>query len=354
MKLEALEPPTIFSNSVNYSQPQKILLVRFSSMGDIVFATTAVEAIVKKFPDCKIHFLTLDIYSPLLEAHPFLSRLILLRKGKNERKRLKSLAAALNLENYDLAFDLHDSLRSKYLRSSMKSVSWQVLRKPRWKRFFQFYFHYNLFTPHYDPVLNFLGNYEFTDDIFPVLYITHEEKLHTQELLIQSGVQERFVALVPSAAWDNKIWPVENYKTLVDQIFHEINRTVVILGGLKDEICRKISDGMNGIVNLQGKTDLRTALAILSLTDVAIGSDTGLLHAAEALGTPIILLSGPTGDYTGGKVRRKESFLLRSQQWCQPCSKSGIRPCYRKERYCLTGINTEKVWSSIKQTIAIS
>jgi len=345
--------PTYSTTLESSLQPQKILLVRFSSIGDIVFATAAIEAIARQFPECGISFLTLEKFSPLLESHPHLSSIIPHRSGSDDRLRLKSLASALELENFDRAFDLHDSLRSKYLRSQMKSVNWKVLRKPRFKRFLQFYLHIDLFGPDYDPILSFLNNDVVTDqDVLPSLHISHEEKLRTRELLNRKGVSNRFVVFIPSAAWSTKVWPVKSFRFLAEKIVKNDGISVVILGGTRDTICRDIAEELDSIVNLQGETDLRDAMSILSLADKAVGSDTGLLHAAEALGTPIVLLSGPTGDSTGGKIRRNGSAILRKDLWCQPCSKSGSRPCYRKDQFCLTEISMEKAWECINQTVA--
>ena len=348
MRLETSGIPTYSTISESSSYPSKILLIRFSSIGDIVFATAAIEAISRKYPECHIHFLTLDKFSSLLENQPHLSRVIPFRTGSNERKLLKSLASSLELEGYDLVYDLHDSLRSKYLKTVMKNTRWKILRKLRIKRFLQFYLHIDLFGADYDPIQLFLKNENYSDrDLLPVLKVSSEEKFRVRKFLNQKAVDEKFIVVIPSAAWSNKIWPAGNYRNLFEEITKRNGNSIVVLGGSKDTICSEISEGIEGVINLQGETNLREAMAILSLAEKAIGSDTGLLHAAEALGTPIVLISGPTGNSTGCKVRKSGSVLIRKNLWCQPCSKSGSRPCFRSDRYCMTTISVDNIWQPL-------
>ena len=169
----------------------------------------------------------------------------------------------------------------------------------------------------------------------PTLYVDLEEEKKTSEQLKNFGVEGSFIVLVPGAAWPNKLWTVDGYREFLDSY----KGTVVILGGQHDVICGQISDGFSSVYNFQGKTDLRTSLVVLSLAEMAVGSDTGLIHAAEALGTPVLMLSGPTARETGANVRHPSSAELYSDVWCRPCSKQGARNCFRRERYCMTGIS---------------
>ena len=119
----------------------------------------------------------------------------------------------------------------------------------------------------------------------------------------------------------------------------------------KDIICSSITDGFSNCINLQNKSDLRTSLIILSLAQGAIGSDTGLIHAAESMGTPVVMISGPTSRETGANVRLSNSSQIYSNVWCRPCSKNGARKCIRSERFCMTGITSSEVTNSVKRML---
>ena len=126
---------------------QKILVVRFSSIGDIVLATSPLRTIRSAFPKAKITFLTLEKFSPLLEFHPDIDRLISI-PSKMSLKSLWCFGDYLSRNEYDCIYDLHNSLRSNILLFRNKSEIFQ-LSKPRWKRIMLFYFHKNLFDPEF-------------------------------------------------------------------------------------------------------------------------------------------------------------------------------------------------------------
>ena len=103
---------------------------------------------------------------------------------------------------------------------------------------------------------------------------------------------------------------------------------------------------------MAGKTEFRQSLAIISQAQLVIGSDTGFVHAAEALGIPAVMLLGPTSTETGAGVTRSMSKNIQlSHIWCRPCSQNGSRPCYRSEKFCMNGIHPDSVINQIAEMI---
>ena len=162
-------------------------------------------------------------------------------------------------------------------------------------------------------------------------------------------MEQGYVVCVPGAAWPRKSWLPERYVQLFDKYFTEYSGQLVLLGGPKDHICDTIARDVNstGVLNLKEKTDLGQALAVLSRARLVIGSDTGLLHAAEALAIPVIMILGPTSRETGAGVHHPDSILHENHLWCRPCSQNGKRRCYRREQYCLTETSAEQVYRSL-------
>ena len=326
---------------------EKVLIVRFSSIGDIIFTTAVVEALKSQYPHCEIHYLTLSNYSQILEGHPHISRIIQLDR-KAGFGRLTELSKNLDKEDYSHVFDLHCSLRSGIIRRRIQSPC-SVFRKPRMNRFFLFYLKWNRFPSDFeltDELSNFM---ELEERALTRLYISLKEKERCYSLLNRLGIKSNFIALVPGAAWLNKIWTVAGYSQLVDLMSEH---QVVILGGADNTICEEISSECDNIVNLCGKTDLRTSMTVLSLSLLAVGADTGLIHAAEALGTPVVMITGPTSRETGANVRHPGSQQLYSNMWCRPCSKNGQRNCIRNEQFCLTNVTSEEVSGAVNRIIA--
>ena len=124
-----------------------------------------------------------------------------------------------------------------------------------------------------------------------------------------------------------------------------------MLGSEKDEINDSIAKINNNVINLSGKTNLRQAMSILSLSKVVFGSDTGLLHIAEALGITVNMILGPTSKETGGGVNLKSSKNIEVDIWCRPCSQNGQKYCYRSKQYCMEGISPNRVASIVMKSL---
>ena len=127
----------------------------------------------------------------------------------------------------------------------------------------------------------------------------------------------------------------------------------VLIGGLGDDICDWIKNiAGSPVVDFHGKTNLRESLAIVSQAEFILGSDTGFLHAGEALGVPAITLLGPTSRETGAGVFLSKSQVVEEKSlWCRPCSQNGSIPCYRKEQYCMTMIQPDQVISAVSKVL---
>jgi heptosyltransferase-2 len=156
---------------------------------------------------------------------------------------------------------------------------------------------------------------------------------------------------VPGAAWSQKQWSIENYNNLMIRLMRSFDATIVILGTKNDIICDQIVKH-DRVINLKDKTTLRMAMGILHSSQHTIGSDTGLLHISESLGTPVTMILGPTSQETGAKTVLPESKMIENKSlWCRPCSQNGSRPCYRKEQYCMSEIDSEKVFEHVNQSL---
>jgi len=321
---------------------QKILIIRFSSIGDIILATSPLRTIRKKFPNAQIHFLTLDDFAPILEFHPDIDRLILLGKNKSIIDLLR-FSDYIRKQNFTIIFDLHNSLRSNFITLRANTDIFQ-LKKPRWNRFILFQFHINQFSDDFSTMKmyhTFLGDIWQEGDEIPntSLIVTNHEKRMAREFINYDD----YLVIIPGAAWEQKQWSADKYNDLIKQL----GKPVALLGGKKDKICFEIAKKESTVVNLAGKTSLRQALAILSNSSHVIGSDTGLTHAAEALNISVTMILGPTSTQTGAGVHLKKSVHLEKNIWCRPCSQNGKRPCYRKTQICMESISVPEVLHSL-------
>ena len=327
---------------------QKILVIRFSSIGDIVLATSPLNTIRRAYPDAQITFLTLDTFSSLLEYHPDIDFLLTLSKDSSLRE-IWSFTNYIKDKKYHIIFDLHNSLRSKIITSLSKTTLHQI-RKPRLYRFLLFTFNINRFPTDFSTLkmyhesLSLIWN---SEKQIPktLLRLSKNEILQSNRFLEKNGIKENFIALIPGAAWKQKQWRLDRYIELISKI----GSFVVLLGSEEDKICFQIERESKSVINLAGKTTLREAMAILSLANYVIGSDTGLTHAAEALGKPVSMILGPTSRETGAGVNLKESINLEKDLWCRPCSQNGKALCYRTNQICMDSISAKDVLQTIPQ-----
>ena len=124
-----------------------------------------------------------------------------------------------------------------------------------------------------------------------------------------------------------------------------------MLGSDKDKINDYIAKLNTNVINLSGKTNLRQAMSVLSLSKVVFGSDTGLLHIAEALGITVNMILGPTSKETGGGVNQKSSKNIEVDIWCRPCSQNGQKYCYRSKQYCMERLSSDMVSSVVMKSL---
>ncbi len=337
--------------------PKRILAIKFSSIGDIVLTMSPIISLRTIFPNAKIDILTLHDYVPILEGNKYIDKIIPFTRKSDFIKLIKT-GTWINNSDYDLVIDFHNSLRSRIIRFFVRKIQKYYLKKPRWKRFLLFRFHKNYFEDDFSqlkllhqPIANLSTTNEYP---LPYLLVSEEEKKQTHVLLKKKGITKPYITIVPGAAWPQKSWLIEYYHHLLVEIKRKNDVDFVILGGKNDEICSEISKYNSKILNLQGKTNLREAMAILSNSKNVIGADTGLTHIAEALGKRVAVILGPTTRETGAGTNRKDSIIIENKEiWCRPCSQNGKRKCYRDEQYCMTTLSPELVYDKIFQNMIV-
>ena len=334
---------------------RSILILRFSSIGDIVQTTSVVGTLKFYFPDAIIDFMTLSKFAPLLKDHKKINNIHSV-DIKDGYLKLKKIGLNINKLDYDLVIDLHNSTRSKIILSSIRRIKKLRLPKPRWKRFNLFMFHLNLFSKNFS-VKTWL--HDPLKDLFPLGYkmakthlnISDSEKYNGLTYLKNYNVEGNYYVVTPGAAWSQKRWLANHYSEVIDRINKKYSLSAVIIGGKRDKICDQIySKTHTNVVNIKGKTNLRESLAIVSQADFVLGNDTGFLHAGESLGVFAITILGPTSRETGAGIFLKNSSVIENKTlWCRPCSQNGSVPCYRREQYCMSGIKPDMIMHAVSK-----
>lgn len=323
----------------------KILIVRFSSFGDVVQALSLIGKLRLSYgANTEIHFLTKAQFSELIETHPDVNQVWSVNSGQS-LQQLFSLFKDLHLEKFDRVVDAHNSLRSKIIVAGLKTLRWNLKlvqkTQKRWKRFLLFRLRINLFEQPFSgqrDLLEILAPWGINSELPPTPQIFVNTKAAARvEALIQDFTNSRpFVVIGASAAHPLKRWPIENFKQLISL---NANRKFILVGGSDDDFLTQLS--ADHCLNLAGQLSYAETLALISMSEQLVTNDTGVLHLGEQLGKKTIALMGPA---PFGFPSRKSTVILQRELTCRPCSKHGQGPCVNSTyQACLRLISPAEV-----------
>lgn len=325
-------------------------------MGDIILSAPLIPALFESIPDIHIDYLVHERFSPLIRHFDPPPQNVIPFPPQIRAPQLPQFVRTLAAKKYDLVIDLHNSLRSRIVRRLIKTDDLRIYRKPRFKRMLLFYLWLNYFDTDFSVVHEYLryarlGHHQ---EVSPPQMNVKQD--FVSDVARKFGVDLDCVVCVPGAAWPRKSWLPERYIQLFERYLAGCSGQLVLLGGSGDHICDTIAQSLDSsrVLNLRAQTDLEDALAVLSIARLVIGSDTGLVHAGEALGTPAIMILGPTSRETGAKVHHPDSLMHENKLWCRPCSQNGKRRCYRREQFCITGTTVDQVFESITRFVGMA
>jgi len=314
----------------------KILVIRFSSMGDIIYTTPIVRCLKKQLLDAEVHFLTKPAFKYIYDNNPHVDRLLLLKPSLSDTIR------EIKAERYDYIIDLHNNLRTTLikLRTGIKSSTY---KKQRLRKWLSLKFKLKLVPPahlveRYLETVKFLG---VKNDRQPIDYYIKAE--YDLQKLLPASHQVAYVAFVIGATHFTKRMP--NYKII--NICRKINQPIVLLGGEDvkangDEIANKV--GTN-VYNACGTTSLDESVFLVSRAQKVLGFDTGLTHIAEAFDVPIASIWGGTVPELLGVQPHmvKDAEVIGIELSCRPCSKFGLEKCPLGHFKCMNNIPENKV-----------
>ncbi len=330
---------------------KKILVIRFSSIGDIVLTSALLRCLKKQNPNLEVHYLTKAAFRDLVITNPCVDKVYCLQG------RLQDLLPALKEEQYSFIVDLHRNLRSTIVKRSLgvPSAGFPKLNIRKWlmvnarinllppahivTRYFQ------AATPlgvHYDG--------EGSDFYIPKHLQADPEK-H-----LPASFNSGYMAVVVGGHHKTKQIPAEK----LTSICNNAGLPVVLLGGKEDAAdAEKVKEGLKpAAVNCCGKLSLHGSASFLKKALVVISPDTGLMHIAAALNKPLITLWGNTIPRFGmtpfypDKYKDLHTIHQVTDLPCRPCSKIGFERCPLGHFGCMHQIPDKEVINSIKQAVS--
>ncbi len=332
---------------------EKILIIRFSSFGDICQCMSVTDLIVGRYPDCEIDWVVRSDFSEFLKIDGNINRIWNFDK-KSGITGLIKLALNLRKQKYDIVYDAHNNIRSLIIKmvfillfSRTKII---IRSKNRFKRFLLFYLKINLFSKPFRAIDSYqkpFKSYITIDNSYKPKQWNIDEQLINQlykKNNIKSNIKD-YIIIAPSAAWEMKRWPEEYWIDLVKEL---IDYKFIILGGPGDQFCDNISNiDPERIINLAGKISILESCMIVNQSSFFISADTGILHVGDLLGKNGIALIGPTAF---GGTKSISISVLDIDLSCRPCTKDGRGNCnetpYKK---CMINIKPKMVSTIVKE-----
>jgi len=314
-------------NFVQLDKVNKLLIVRLSSLGDILLTTPLIRTIKQKYPSVEIDFVLREEYKDLLQLNPHIQNLFCYN---NEKEKVKNLKDKICDNNYDLIIDLQNNLRSWLL---LKCYGSSVIRfkKNNFYKFLLVHFKINkLKNAKPIPVrfASILENFKL-DDKGPQL-IT--DKTQSPAL---NGV-ENLVGICPGSKHFTKMW-LEEYFIKLGKLLAENNYKVVLFGGKDDkEVCERIASNLSSAINLGNDDNILQTAADMKNCKVIYCNDSGLMHTATAVSVPVIAFFGSTVKEFGFTPYNSKYLILENNSLsCRPCTHIGRDSCPKKHFKCM-------------------
>ena len=331
-----------------------VLIVRFSAIGDILLTTPLLRAIRTRHPGARIAVLTKEQYVPLLSDNPHVSEVL----GVGAGESILAIAERIRGVRYSHLLDLHGNLRSLALRR-LAPGPWHAYGKRTLQRTL-------LITTKRDRYGAYLAvperYFEAATDLDvepdggpPDFFISEAADCRAAERLValELGRERPIVSIAPGAAHATKRWPIEHWAELVRRVT-QTGADVAILGGGDDvEAATAILRAAGGanVGNLAGALGLQETGAVVRRSEVLISGDTGVMHMATGVGTPVVALFGPTVRQFGFFPYRSASSVVELQLPCRPCSAHGTRRCPLGHHHCMRQIAPDLVFPALAEAL---
>jgi heptosyltransferase-2 len=328
-----------------------ILVVRFSSMGDVILVTPLFSYLLQQYPGARITFVTGPAYAPLFIDDSRLFRTLVHDDGAHDA------SAALHGEKWDLAIDLQNNRRSHALCGSpgfaVTLGSFNKLHAKRWLLLLLRRNTYDLSRHVAARYIAVAAQGALPAEVPSIsLFFSNETRSKTLDFFREQtgGIERPSIALFPFSAWKNKEWPLENFGK-VGGYFSTKGWNVAIFGSpaeapraeaLKKEIGARC-------VSLAGRLSLYECGALLSHFSLSLGNDTGLSHLARAAGVKAAILFGPTTRHFGFYPYGDPLYMIfENELLCRPCHAHGGNICVRMTHRCLRAIGYERVIAGLE------
>lgn len=331
--------------------PPNILLVRFSAMGDTLLMTPLIRALRSRHPEARITVVTKEAFTPLFQHNPRLSEVI----GWQPGSALAELSQRLRSEGYTHRLDLHRSLRSRALRWQVGG-RWTSYPKHRAARALLIRTKRNVYSdrrPVAERYFDAARELDVAPDAGSLEIFLSRPTLEAAERFLSEhalGRRRQLIAVAPGASSFTKRWPTHHWIALVRRLVEAGNDVIVLGGSAEAAVAQELVEtGGESVASAAGAFDPAGTAAVLKRARALVAGDTGAMHLATAVGTPVVALFGPTVEAFGFFPYHAKATVLQRELDCRPCSAQGGPACPLKHHRCLQDLQPAEVLEALRK-----
>jgi len=313
---------------------KKILLIRLSSLGDIVILSSTLEYLKKR---ALVDIVLYEQFADLFIDDPRIRKIIAIpRTNSGKIKAFKRIRE----EKYDVVIDCHKKLYTILLSLAAKTKKKISIKKNGLERRFAVWFKKEIIEkPLYITYLE------------PLITLFKEEKYPIPKLVSMKkpafDIEGEYAVFVPGASKNTKKWPLEYFLQLAEMVYKKFNIRPVFVDS------QPLNIKHDFLTDFGGKTNLRELAYILDKAEFVVSNDTGPAHMAAAVSTPLFVIFGSTIPQFGFRpVSEAPVFLFERKLRCRPCSLHGKGRCPRGDLLCLKDIKPEEVFKKIEEFLS--
>ncbi len=343
----------IIKDYFRYTRPiKRILIIKPSSLGDIIHGLPVLKAIREKWPDAKISWLVKEIYADILHGNPCIDELILLKKN-SLTTAIFPFGKKLHQARFDLVLDIQGLFRSgliAYLSGAPIRVGFRNGRELS-----------TIFYTHKVDIPISLHavdrNLKLASSLgcknqkvkFP-LKMNRKSLCEVSDFFKKNQLNNKnpIIILAPGGRWEKKRWPAKFFSRLGLLLSKELKAGVILIGDNQERrLVQEIRNSMQISAAEAIDVSLPFLVEIIGKSDVVVTNDSAPMHIAAATGIPVVALFGPTNpDRTGPYTERK--LVIRKDMECIPCFR---KPCIYNRFDCMESISVEEVFEGVKHIL---
>lgn len=350
---------------------KKILLLRFSAMGDVVLLVPVLRSLVAAHNDVEVTVTTRPRFASFFAG---IERVKVFEADVDHEFTgffgLRGLFRVLLARaNYSVVIDLHDHVRTMMLRNLFKLAGKRVVvfRKGRAEKNAFVRKEKKITKPLQHTVDRYRNAFKEAGFDFPMvagpwLLAPEESKTKVADWLTayQITKKEKWIGIAPFALHTSKIWPLANYPSLMEALIKKYNSRIFLFGGGEKEIAYFQDVQLlfpNHCVVVAGQLKMPEEIALMHQLDLMLCTDSSNMHLAALSGTPLLSIWGGTHPDVGfspyGKGKESILQISRDELPCRPCSVFGTETCHRGDFACLNHIQSQDILNAIEKVMRV-